>query len=204
MHPDESQQLRRAILGDADALAALLEHHGPGVMSGLSIASKWQSIVTPEDVMQVTYLEAFIRITDFVPCAPSAFRAWLDRIAENNLRDAIKELSRAKRPQPDNRITSPNDQSYVDLLQGIAGPGATPSGQVAVKEAISHVEAALATMPEDYERVLRLHELRGHSIRETADQIGRSEGAVKMLLARARDRLRESLGSASRFFSNGA
>ena len=59
-------------------------------------------------------------------------------------------------------------------------------------------------MPEDYERVLRLHELRGHSIRETADQIGRSEGAVKMLLARARDRLRESLGSASRFFSSGA
>lgn len=31
MHPDESEHPCRAILGDADALAALLERYGPAI-----------------------------------------------------------------------------------------------------------------------------------------------------------------------------
>ena len=42
--------------------------------------------------MQVTYLEAFLRVTDFVPTGPNSFRLWLTRIAENNLRHYSRAL----------------------------------------------------------------------------------------------------------------
>jgi RNA polymerase sigma-70 factor (subfamily 1) len=201
---DEHDLTTRAIAGDTAALSLLLERHGLPIAASLDIARKWRSMVSPEDVMQVTYLEAFLRINDFVPAGPGAFGAWLRRIAENNLRDAIKELRRAKRPQPDQRVGMPiDDRSYVDLVQLLADGtgGATPSGEAAASEAASFVEVALARLPDDYARAIRLYELQGLAIRDVATNMGRSEGSIKMLLARARDRLREELGSRSRFFS---
>jgi RNA polymerase sigma-70 factor (ECF subfamily) len=92
----------------------------------------------------------------------------------------------------------------VDLILLLSGGGATPSGAAATREAVGLVQAAVDRLPEDYRRVVRLYELQGLSIHDVAADMGRSEGAVKMLLARARDRLRESLGSSSRYFSAGS
>lgn len=205
LNPTEDQLLRRAVAGDVAALSRLLEMHGEPIARGLDIAPKWRSMVGPDDVMQVTYLEAFLRICDFVPAGPGAFSAWLRRIAENNLKDAIKELQRAKRPQPDQRVSLANvgvgERSYVEFVQLLSSGGDTPSGTVAASEAVRFVEDAVSRLPEDYQTVVRLYELQGRTIAAVADHIGRSQGSVKMLLARARDHLREALGTRSRFFS---
>ena len=201
MHPGEDELIERSIRGEAEPLSALLERYGPPIAAGLDISPKWRSMVSPEDVMQVTYLEVFLRVCDFVPQGPGSFGAWLRRIADNNLRDAIKELGRAKRPPVDKRVQGALDRSYTDLVQGLAGNGASPSGAAAAREAIDFVEEALGRLPADYETVVRLYELEGRSIREVGQAMGRSDGAVKMLLSRARDHLRDALGSRSRFFS---
>jgi RNA polymerase sigma-70 factor (ECF subfamily) len=181
----------------------LLERHGLSIRNELKISPKWRGVVDADDVMQVTYLEAFLRILDFQPTGPGAFRGWLRRIAENNLRDAIKGLERQKRPQ--NRVDGPpGAESYVALVDQLAGTTTTPSRRAAAHEVQEIVEAALKDLPPDYEKVLRLYELEGHPGREVAAAMGRSAGAVKMLLARARDRLRELLGSRSKFFSDKA
>lgn len=207
MNISEEQLVRQAIAGDVDALTLLLGTHGEPIAASLQISSKWRSMVAPDDVMQVTYLEAFMRICDFVPTGPGSFGAWLRRIADNNLKDAIKELQRAKRPQPEHRVEmvmdhAGGDQSYVELVQVLSSGGSTPSGVVAAKEAVQFVEDAMSRLPADYQSVIRLYELQGRSIAGVAESIGRSEGAVKMLLARARDHLREALGSRSRFLSS--
>lgn len=201
MHAGEEQLISRAVAGDVAALTSLLETHGPRTAGTLDISPKWRTHVTPEDVMQVTYLEAFVRITDFVSAGPGSFGAWLRRIAANNLRDAIKELERAKRPHPDRRIST-HQESCVELINLLSAGGATPSGITARAEAVSFLDSALARLPDDYQRVIRLHELEGRPVRAVAEHIGRSEGAVKMLLARAREHLREALGSRSRFLSS--
>lgn len=203
----EEQLVRQAIAGDIEALTRLLETHGAPISQGLQISPKWRSMVAQDDVMQVTYLEAFMRICDFVPAGPGTFAAWLRRIADNNLKDAIKELQRAKRPQPERRVEmafdhAGADQSYVELVQVLSSGGGTPSGAVAAKEAVQFVEDAMSRLPADYQTVIRLYELQGRSIAGVAETIGRSEGSVKMLLARARDHLREALGSRSRFLSS--
>ena len=61
---------------------------------------------------------------------------------------------------------------------------------------------ALGSLPGDYEKVVRMYDLEGRPIGEVAAELGRSEGAVYMLRARAHDRLREQMGPASKFFTH--
>ncbi len=200
MHLSEDELIARAVAGDEVSLSELLEHFGTPLCKEIRISPKWRSVVDADDVMQVTYLEAFLRIRSFTPTKPGSFAAWLRRIAENNLRDAIKELERDKRPQ--NRVVgAPDGSSYGDLLSCMPGDLTSPSRGAAAHEIQEMAEAALRRLPPDYERVLRLYFLAGQSGPEVAEILGRSHGAVKMLLARALDRLKEVLGSGSKFIS---
>ncbi len=201
--PDE-QLVPRAVAGDEAALTALLECNGAQVRSALerSYHSRLKGQVELDDVMQVTYLEAYLGIRDFVPAGPQAFRAWLRRIAENNLRDAIRKSDATQRRRAGDE-SPPWEESCRALVEQLAG-SSTPSRVAGRDEAKRLLEAALRQLPADYERVLRLYDLEGHSGPEVARLIGRSHGAVKMLIARARERLRELLGSGSKFFSRSA
>ena len=198
-------RIRAAVSGDADALSELLGEHGPEVERSLSIAREWRSVLEPADVMQVTYLEAFMEIRRFDPDRAQPFRAWLQRIAENNLRDAIRGLQRQKRPQPSNRVDAPaGADSTWELYAHLGVTTTTPSRHVSREERLTHLNAALESLPDDYRKVIRLYDLQGLPIAEVAGQLGRSSGAIHMLRARAHDRLREQLGSASVWFGTTA
>ena len=69
----EDELLANATQGDAAALGMLLESHGLSIRQELKISPKWLGVVDADDVMQVTYLEAFLRILDFQPTGPGAF-----------------------------------------------------------------------------------------------------------------------------------
>lgn len=196
-------QIEAAVAGDEAALSVLLEHHGVAVRQGLSISPKWQSQIDPDDVMQVTYLEAFLRIGDLKRVTTEGFVAWLRTIAENNLRDALRAMECEKRPQ-DCAADCADSDSYTALLHQISGTSTTPSRAAGRREVQQLVEDALRKLPADYERVLRVCELDSKSGLEAAAILGRSHGAVRMLLARAKDRLRDMLASESSYFSDTA
>src|SRR5262245_23679710 len=119
--------LSKAVGGDTAALATLLERYGGDVRGRLQIEPKWSSLIDADDVMQVTYLEAFLQIRRFQPQGLPAFIGWLARIAENNLRDAIKELERIKRPPPERRISpSTPQESCTAFLQLLGVTRTTP------------------------------------------------------------------------------
>jgi RNA polymerase sigma-70 factor (ECF subfamily) len=173
------------------------------VERSLSIAREWRSVLEPADVMQVTYLEAFLRITQFDPGRAEPFRAWLQRIAENNLRDAIRGLSRQKRPQPSARVALPaGADSTADLFAQLGVTTTTPSRYATREERSTLLNTALAALPDDYAKAVRLYDLEGLPIAEVAERMKRSTGAVHMLRARAHDRLRHLLGPESGWFSS--
>ncbi len=204
MSESEDTLLEKAVGGDDEALAALLKHYGPQVRRDLQIGAKWQSTLDADDVMQVSYLEAYLRIDRFTPKGSKAFLAWLRQIAQNNLRDAIKALKCEKRPPPSKRIAPPvGDEAILLLYHLLGATNTTPSSVVARREAKSSLETALRELPPDYARVVRLHDLEGLSGPEVAAATGRSRGAIFMLRARALERLRELLGTGSQFFSTG-
>lgn len=202
---NEEQLVSRAIAGEEEALCDLLKHFGPMVRDRIKgrIATQWRTALDEDDVMQVTYLEAFLLIHQFQSRGPGSFMAWLSHVAENNLRDAVRGLQAAKRPDPRRRVQPKGStDSFVALVEMLGSSDTTPSRHAAKDEATRFLEAALGTLPPDYERVVRLYDLEGLGANEVADQLGRSTGAIYMLRARAHERLKESMGAASRYFTD--
>jgi len=196
--------LERAACGDADVLSNLLATYGRQVWAEIDrdIDPKWRAIIDADDVMQVTYLEAFLEIRRLSARDEAGFLGWLRRIAQNNLRDAVKEQGRQKRPQPGMRLERPADtDSYVTLVEHLGMTTSTPSRHVAAGEAMQCIEAALRQLPNDYAAVVRMYDLEGRDIAQVAAALKRSTGAVHMLRARAHDRLRGLLGASSDFFT---
>lgn len=204
------EQLAAAIGGDDDALAALLAEFAPQVRARVaaSLPGRWQSVLEVDDVMQTTYLEAFLRIRNLQNLGPAAFAGWLTRIAENNLRDALRQLEALKRPQPGNRIEADaagrNADSVENLLERLDCTTTTPSRDAVRVEARAALSAAIDALPPDYARVVRLYDLECRSPDEVAREMGRSQGAVFMLRARAHERLRELLVKGGEFRSSSA
>ncbi|MDX9912563.1 MAG: RNA polymerase sigma factor [Phycisphaerales bacterium] len=201
---NEAALIERARGGEREAIASLLALHGPTVRSRLfgQIGSVWQSVLEIDDVLQVTYLEAFLQISRFEPRGEGAFLAWLTHIAENNLRDAIRGLERAKRPDPRRQVRQAvSDESYVEMIEILGMTTTTPSRVAARGEAAGALEIALRRLPPDYEKTVRMYDLECRSIEDVAEALGRRPGAVYMLRARAHERLRDILGSEGKFLS---
>lgn len=196
----DDQSLQSAIAGDVPAMSQLLREHAPALRAQIIIEPQWRSVLDPDDILQVTFLEAFLRIGSFSDQGPGALLAWLRRIADNNLRDAIKGLTRQKRPPPARQAAGAGDESTVELFELLGVTTTSPSRVLASAEMKLALAAALQSLPEDYARVIRAYDLEGKSIGEAADTCGRSAGAVHMLRARAHARLREILGE-NPFFS---
>jgi len=194
-----NELIQRAVAGDEEALVELLAVYGPQVERSLSIERKWRSVLEPSDVMQVTYMEVFLQIHRFDPGRPEPFSEWLERIAENNLRDALRGLQRQKRPQPGNRVETDGETDLLALLGVVT---TTPSRHAVRDERQGKLDAVLDSLPEDYGRVVRLYDIEGLPISEVCRRMDRSAGAIHMLRARAHGRLRDLLGSQSQWFTS--
>jgi len=206
--PDNDEAIfARAVSGDPNALSDLLDRFGPQVERRLAgkLNPQWRSAMDIEDIMQVTFLEVFLQVDRLQARDGNTFMAWLTRIAEHNMYDAIRGLQAEKRPQPSKRVQIPDrDESFVALLEAIGGTLTSPSQNFAKREVVDLITAALERLPDDYRNVIRLYDLEGHSGPEVAKAIGKSRGAVHMLRARAMDRLRDELGPDSMFFTDPA
>ncbi len=189
-----------ALAGDRDALRDLLRRHDPHLRAHFTgkIRATHRAAFDVDDVLQVTYLEVYLRIGQFRPGRPGGFRAWLTRIAENNLLDAVRGLGRQKRPPRERQVVLPSrEESCASLFSMLSGDATTPSMHMARKEAKAKLECALDKLPPDYETVVRLCDLEKLPVGDVAKAMERSPASVYMLRARAHARLAEFLGSFS-------
>ncbi len=201
---DVDELVGNAIAGDEDALSKLLERFGARLHARVASRTndRFRSMVSPEDVLQVTFAEAFLRIKSFQPNGPDSFEAWLTRIADHNLIDAIRGLERKKDPPLRKRIApATSDESYDSLLAGIDGSFTTPSHGAARIEIKPIIDNALDKLPAGYQQVLRLFDMEGKTAVEVGQAMDKSEAAIYMIAGRARKRLAELLGSSSQYFS---
>lgn len=199
--------LSKAIDGDQDALAELLSQHGSSLEAYIEpkISNRHQSVLSAEDVLQETFADAFLDIGRFVPQGDGAFPAWLKKLADRNLIDAIRMLDAEKRGGQRRRIEPVNrDESLTSLYEIVAATTSTPSRGVARGEAKSAITRAIEQLPEGYRRVVEMYDIEGLSVAEVVEALKRSPGAVFMLRARAHRRLAELMGTASDFLSGSA
>lgn len=190
----EAVEIARAVAGDEEALELALRRVEPELRASISIQPLWRRSLDADDVLQVSFLEAFLRVGTLRDATPGAFRAWMRRIVQNNLRDAVRALERDKRPDPRKRQTrGTRDESARTLLGRLGGGAATASGPAILKEDVDRLLDALARLPRSYRRVVELMDLDERAVAEVARELERSHGAVHLLRSRAHDRLREVL-----------
>lgn len=202
---DAETLLKKAMDGDRAALVDLLEQVGPQVRARIApkVSGHLQTSVDVDDLMQVTYIEAVTRLDHFKGGGASGFLAWLTRLAENNLIDAVRALEAARRPDPHKRVSIArnSEQSMIALVEVLGITTTTPSRHAAMGEGLRALNVALSQLPPDYEKVVRMYDLEGRPVEEVASEMGRTQGAVYMLRARAHERLKELMGPAAKFFS---
>lgn len=194
----EEGALARARGGDLEALAELLEACAPALRAQLGprLPDAHRAVLAVEDVLQVTWLEAFLGFERCTSDTPAGFAAWLRTIAERNLQDAVFALEREKRPDSRRRA-----EGAAELLDELSAGLTSPTRAAARSEARERLETALRSLPADYACVVRAHDLEGRPMAELAAELGRSLGALHMLRQRAHDRLRAHLGAPQRYLS---
>lgn len=206
MQTEEEALAIRAVGGDEQALVDLLQVIGPAVRGRLAgrIPRHLQAVLSEDDVMQQTYVDAFLGIGQFGPRGEGSFLAWLTTLADRNLTDAVRMLEAAKRGGDRRRIQMDEERSVAALYELLGGTQTTPSGQAARREAQTVLRQAIGRLPELYQQVVRLYDLEGRPVAEVSNAMKRSQGAVFMLRARAHERLREIMGTASDYLSQRA
>jgi RNA polymerase sigma-70 factor (ECF subfamily) len=123
-----------------------------------------------EDATERTFLAALAAIDRFRDQG-SSFRAWLFRIAHNQLANTLRGRGR--------RGTTP-----LDALPELPG-GDDPAHVADRADEARRVRRALAQLPEERRQVLVLRFVDGLTAREIGEVVGRSEGAVRVLQHRA-------------------
>ncbi len=176
---DDSRLVAAALGGDRSAFALLIERYRARVQALAS--SMLGNREEAEDVTQETLLRAYLGLAELRE--PARFGSWLCGIAVNLARMRLRR-GRADR------------LSLEDLTGGRSVPAATaPSPQQAVEalEQLELVRAALAVLPAGQRDVVLMHYVGGLSCEEIAALVGRSNGAVRVRLHRARAQLRRQL-----------
>ncbi|HEY3246482.1 MAG TPA: RNA polymerase sigma factor [Phycisphaerae bacterium] len=199
--------LDRAVGGDRDALTLLLTDHHPRLRDYLQrkIPLALAGTVDAEDIAQESYIQVFRHIQEFEPRGEDAFYRWLATIAVRRLRNAVKKQRAVKRGAGKlgaNPARPGVEDSMVGLLDLVVAPGQTPSHFAARHEALAAMQAALAELPEECRQAVWLVYIEGCSIAAAAAEMHRTESAVQNLCYKSKQRLRELLGSRSRFLSS--
>jgi RNA polymerase sigma-70 factor, ECF subfamily len=204
MGGSDDHLLDQACGGSRDALGRLLEAYAPPLRARLAgrIPNRWQALLSPEDVLQQTFTDAFLQIDQLVSRSDCSFAAWLHRIADNNLASALSMLEAQKRGGDRRKVDlRGRDDSLAELYELVAATQSTPSRHAARDEAHRALEQALEQLPDEYRCVVRMFDLEERSAAEVAEAVGRSPGAMYMIRARAHRWLGELLGSAARFIT---
>ena len=205
----ELELVSRASAGDRSAVQELLMLHHRQLVTAVEkqIPGDLRGLLSADDVCQEAYVSVFRQITSFQPHDEQAFERWLRTIADRKLVDLIRTERAAKRgggKRVDARCARDDTSSMIELLDILAVHERTPSRSAAHRELVRIVQDALDGLKEDYREVLQLRYIQSLSVAETAQQMGRSDGAVMMLCNRGLQQLEEVIGDPSRFFSRGA
>jgi RNA polymerase sigma-70 factor (ECF subfamily) len=203
---DTTELIERAVRGERAALERLLLDHFTPLAAHVSrrMPPSLQSLVGVEDVVQSTLTNVFQSIGQYEVRDDATFLSWMLAIADNQLRDAVRAQKRKKRGGDRIRVQDvpAEEQSReVQLLNVLIGPDHTPSRSAARREGMQAIRVALAGLPDEYRRAIELRYFDGYSLEETAILMGRTTGAVRGLVDRARRQLREALGRASHYLS---
>ena len=132
-----------------------------------------------EDVVQQSFIKAFRALPKMRE--PGALDYWLKRIVYTTSMDHLRQRKRRA------------ESSWDDKLHRHNLPGRGPEAESLYQEQLEMVQVALRQLSERYRAYILLREFEGKSYDEIGEIMGDPTTTVRVVLFRARERLREIL-----------
>ena len=141
-----------------------------------------------EDAAQETFIKAYRNLHLFR--GDAQFRTWVLSIARNEGLGRLRKLDSRR----EDSIDAESDEQSGDFTPAILTSWREiPLETVERKELAGILREAIEALPEIYRNVVLLRDIEEMDIRQTAEALDISEGAVKVRLHRARTLLHKSL-----------
>jgi RNA polymerase sigma-70 factor (ECF subfamily) len=164
------------------------------MLARLQLSPKLQGKLDASDVVQQTLLSAHANRDQFRGRTEAEFLAWLRQILANHLAGAVRQFGAGVRDIGRERsLEAKLEDSAVRLDAWLAADQSSPSQRVMREELHLRLADALGKLPEDQRVAVELHHLKGRTVAEAAELMGRPKPAVVGLLFRGLKRLRQLL-----------
>ena len=165
----------KAVDGDADAFGRLYDMHVDRVYR--HIYYRVGNVVDAEDLTQRVFLKAWQAIRRYKKTS-SPFLAWLMTISHN----LVVDFYRSKKENVYLDFELPADETY-----------SSPECSAEAHFEQQQLRRAILELPGDQQQVILMRFIGGFSYPEIASSLGKSEGAIRVILHRALVRLRKIL-----------
>ena len=201
---DDRELVERLRAGDESAFAELIDRYGAAM---LRVARMYvRDRTTAEEVVQETWVAVLDGIDRFE--GRSSLKTWLFRILANR---AKTRATRDRRTVPVSALAGDvasagepavDPDRFIDLAArrnpgAWAAPPSTwstlPEERLLSQETLGRVADAIEMLPPAQREVIRLRDVEGWSAGEVAESLGITDGNQRVLLHRARSKVRGAL-----------
>jgi RNA polymerase sigma-70 factor (ECF subfamily) len=179
--------------GDESAFAELVDAYTPGLMRMAAMFVRDREVVG--EVVQDTWLAVLRGIDRFE--GRSSLKTWIYRILINT---AKTRGQRESRSTPFSAAVSTDEPSvdpdrFLEAGGWRLGPGdwPTPEEELLQGETRDEILRAIMELPEGQRAVMTMRDVEGFTAEETAEALGITQGNQRVLLHRARSKVRRAI-----------
>lgn len=179
---DSTERLfEQAKNGDRHAFERIMESYRPRLerFAWSRLSTDLRKRVDVEDVLQETALKAMSAVEKIQWQGENALFSWMCGIALNVVYAHSRKFMRLNPSIPESLIEQ---------------DGTSPSQHLRRGERLDRLKECMRSLTEDQNQVIRLVRLQGMTIRQAAEELGRTENATSQLLWRATRKLGKLFG----------
>jgi RNA polymerase sigma-70 factor (ECF subfamily) len=197
----EADLVRRLRAGEEAAFEQLVSEYGPAMLRVARIYVRDRAVA--EEVVQETWLAVLNGIGSFE--GRSTLKTWIFRILANRAKTRAEREGRTRplssladagaeagEPTVDpDRFFGPDHPRSA--YQWAAPPRAWPQDRVLERETLELIQRTIESLPDLQREVIRLRDVEGWEAKEVAEALQISDANQRVLLHRARSRVRAAL-----------
>lgn len=182
--------------GTPDGLAAFVRSRNPQLLAFIqnNLGPALRKKLEPEDILQEVLVSALASREQFQVPGRDPFRL-LCQLAEQRIIDAHRRLISAQKRRADREVAmdSPRSEAGDGFVNLLIASMTSPSQAFSRDQRQLRLQDALAQLPLEQQEALRLRYVEGLPSREIAIQLGKSDGAIRVLLSRTLSHLQQVL-----------
>lgn len=184
--------------GDIDALAEFVESRRPQLLAYITrnLGSSLSRKVEPQDILQEVSIDC-LRALPQVDLSERDPFSWLCQMAERRIIDAHRKHVAAQKRSADREVpldAKDRGSSQRGLIDFLVASMTTASQAFSRDQRHIQLQDALEKLPDEHREALRLRYVVGMPTKQIAEKLGKSDGAVRVMLTRTLNRLQEILG----------